>query len=161
MDRLQKSFEELGLENVRTYVQSGNVIFMVPKISAEALSQRIREKILADFGVSVSVLLLSSEELKNTVKNNPFLTEKGIDASKLHVTFLSETPNKAAIMELETKSAEPDKFRYCKNRIYIYCPNGYGRTKLSNNAIEKMLSVTATTRNWKTVNELYRISSTI
>jgi uncharacterized protein (DUF1697 family) len=161
MDRLQESFEELGLENVRTYVQSGNVIFMVPKISAEALSQRIREKILADFGVSVSVLLLSSEELNNTIKNNPFLMEKGIDPSKLHVTFLSEIPKKSAIKELEAKSTEPDEFRYSENRIYLYCPNGYGRTKLSNNTIEKILSVTATTRNWKTVNELYRISSII
>ena len=161
MDRLKESFEELGLENVRTYVQSGNVIFMVPKISAEALSQRISEKILGDFGVSVSVLLLSSKELNNTIKNNQFLMDKAIDSSKLHVTFLSEIPKKSAIKELEARSTGPDEFRYSRNRIYLYCPNGYGRTKLSNNMIEKILSVTATTRNWKTVNELYRISSLI
>jgi hypothetical protein len=108
--------------------------------------------------VSVSVLLLFSEELNNAIKNNPFLMEKGIDASKLHVTFLSEIPKKAAIKDLESKSTEPDEFRYSENRIYLYCPNGYGRTKLANNTIEKMLSVTSTTRNWKTVNEIYGIS---
>jgi uncharacterized protein (DUF1697 family) len=99
--------------------------------------------------------------LNDAIKNNPFLLEKGIDASKLHITFLSDNPKKDAIRELEAKSSKPDEFRYIEKRIYLYCPKGYGRTKLSNNAIEKMLSVTATTRNWKTVNEIYRIAVTI
>ena len=161
MKRLQESFEGLGLKNVRTYVQSGNVIFMAPKISREVLSQTIREKILADFKAAVSVIMISLEELNDAIKNNPFLLEMGIDASKLHITFLSDNPKKDAIRELEAKSTKPDKFRYIEKRIYLYCPKGYGRTKLSNNAIEKMLSVTATTRNWKTVNEIYRIAVTI
>ena len=158
MDRLQELFEDLGLEKVQTYVQSGNVIFVAPRISKIALGQMIKEKILTDFGVSVSVLLLSSKELKNAIKDNPFLMEKKIDVTKLHVTFLSEIPKKSAIKELEGKSIEPDEFRYSKNRIYLYCPNGYGRTKLSNTSLEKILSVDATTRNRKTVNELYSIS---
>ncbi|MFI5305610.1 MAG: DUF1697 domain-containing protein, partial [Nitrospiria bacterium] len=149
---------ELELKNVRTYVQSGNVIFKVPKISRKELSQKIREKILTDFEVSVSAIILSSEELNDTIKNNPFLLEKGIDASKLHVTFLSDIPKKDTIKELEEKSTAPDEFRYFEKRIYLYCPNGYGRSKISNNAIEKMFSVTATTRNWKTLNEIYRIT---
>jgi len=80
--------------------------------------------------------------------------EKGLDHSKLHVTFLSDAPPKTAVKVLEPLATGRERFRILNREIYLCCPDGYGNTKLSNNAIEKKLSVVATTRNWRTVNTL-------
>jgi len=97
--------------------------------------------------------------MRNVIAKNPFLKEKGIDSSKLRVTFLSETAQKGSMKELETLATGLDRFYPASYEIYLYCPSGYGRTKLSNNAIEKALSVKATTRNWKTTNTLFEMVS--
>jgi uncharacterized protein (DUF1697 family) len=147
------------LDRVRTYVQSGNVIFEAPKTSSDILSKIIEGKILNDFGFSISLFFRSSDEMKKIASDNPFLKERGIDHSKLHITFLSELPTKDALGRLEAMNAVPDQFRIKARELYLYCPNGYGRTKLSNATFEKLLSVQATTRNWKTVKTLVEMSS--
>ncbi len=159
MENLRSSFEALGFRRVRTYVQSGNVIFEASKTSPDHLSKNIEEKILRDYGFSVPLVLRTSDEMKKIVNHNPFLKEKGIDDSKLHVTFLSELPAEATLRELDALRSLPDQFRMRSREVYLYCPNGYGRSKLSNSAFEELLSVEATTRNWKTVNTLAKISS--
>ena len=159
MKKLRASFEELGFRRVRTYVQSGNVIFEATKASSNRLSKTIGEKILSDFGFSVPVVLRTSDEMKKIVNDNSFANEKGIDHSKMHVTFLSELPTKDALDLLDGLNAFPDQFRVTGREVYLYCPNGYGRTKLSNTAFERLLGVEATTRNWRTVNALVEMSS--
>lgn len=159
MEQLRDSFETLGFHHVRTYVQSGNVIFEAPKTSSNILSKNIEGNILSDFGFSVPMVLRTSDEMKKIVGDNPFLKEGGIDRSKLHVTFLSTLPAEAALENLDGLNAAPDRFRIKGREVYLYCPNGYGRTKLSNTALEKLLSIVATTRNWKTVNKLVGMSS--
>ncbi len=154
MERLRASFEALGFDGVKTYVQSGNVIFESEQKSPAGLSNKIEEKIQRDFGFTVPVLLKTSKEIDQIVSDNPLLKEKGIDHSKLHVTFLSDAPPKMAVKVLEPLATSRERFRILNREIYLYCPDGYGRTKLSNNAIEKKLSVVATTRNWRTVNTL-------
>jgi uncharacterized protein (DUF1697 family) len=162
MDRLRESFEALGFGNVRTYVQSGNVVFEA-KVGAPAelptqLATKIAARIARDFGFSVPVTVLTSDEMGRLVKENPFLTEEGIDLSKLHVTFLSDAPPGAGLKKLGGVPAGPDRF-HCRGRsVYLHCPEGYGNTKLSNNAIENALAVGATTRNWKTVTTLHQMS---
>jgi uncharacterized protein (DUF1697 family) len=158
MDQLRDAFVTMGFEDVKTYVQSGNVAFKAPSQACENLAKRIQENVFGQFGISVSVLVKTPKELNAVMKNNPFLKETGIDTSKLHVTFLSRAPEKNALKMLASIAASPDQFRYSGEAIYLYCPNGYGETKLSNNALEKMLKVAATTRNWKTVNQLYEMS---
>jgi uncharacterized protein (DUF1697 family) len=158
MDQLRESFEAIGLENVRTYVQSGNVMFKAPRKSVELWSREIQERIARDFGFSVSVIVLFPEEIDTAIKGNPFLRRKGIDSSKLHVTFLYQAPERSALKALDALPAKPDEFRHSGKVIYLYCPNGYGKTKVSNNTLERMLSVRATTRNWRTVNKLYEMS---
>src|SRR5206468_3481501 len=98
--------------------------------------------------------LRTAKELEEIIKRNPFLTDTAIDHSKLHVTFLSEAAPQSALEELQPLAVKPEQFRVIGREIYLYCPNGYGRTKLSNTAIEKKLAVGATTRNWKTVTTL-------
>ncbi|HEV2119280.1 MAG TPA: DUF1697 domain-containing protein [Candidatus Bathyarchaeia archaeon] len=159
MEKLRSSFEALGYRHVRSYLQSGNVIFEAAKTSADDLSKIIRKKILSDVGFPVSVIVRTANELKKIAAHNPFLSEKSVDHSKLHVTFSAELPAEGAVGKLDSLGAFPDRFLVKGREIYLYCPNGYGRTKLSNNAIEKVLSVKATTRNWNTVGALVTISS--
>jgi uncharacterized protein (DUF1697 family) len=158
MAALQAAFEALGFEQVRTYIQSGNVVFKAAKSSPVNLSREIEGKILDEFGFEVPVITRTSEEMGGVIRVNPFLKEKGIDLSKLHVTFLSDVPALAAVKAFESLAVKPDQFRASGREIYLYCPNGYGTTKLSNNAFEKVLSLSATTRNWNTVNKLYEMS---
>jgi uncharacterized protein (DUF1697 family) len=154
MERLRALFGVLGFDDVRTYVQSGNVVFESEQKSPTGLSNKIEEKIQRDFGFTVPVLVKTSKEIEQIVSDNPLVKEKGIDRSKLHITFLSDAPPKTAVKALEPLATGRERFRILNRAIYLYCPDGYGNTKLSNNAIEKKLSVVATTRNWRTVNAL-------
>src|SRR5271169_2140546 len=86
MDKLRESFEALGFKQVKTYIQSGNVVFSAGKLSPLKLSKRIEERILTDFGFSVSVISRSSDEMARTIERNPFLKESDIDHERLHVT---------------------------------------------------------------------------
>jgi len=154
MEALRASFGALRLSNVQTYVQSGNLVFGVGNGSVAALSEKIEQRILRDFGFSVPVFLRTAKELEEIIKDNPFLKETAIDHSKLHITFLSDAAPKTAPEALQPLEVKPEQFHAIGRQIYLYCPNGYGRTKLSNTAIERKLSVGATTRNWRTVNTL-------
>jgi len=159
METLRGLCQGLGFRNVETYVQSGNIVFQTLLENPEAISKRIGETVLRSFGFDTPVIVRTSKEMRNVIGNNPFLKEKGIDSSKLHVTFLSETAQKGSEKKLETLATNPDRFYPASHEIYLYCPGGYGRTRLSNNAIEKALSVEATTRNWKTTNALFEMVS--
>ena len=157
MDSLRASFETLGYRSVRTYVQSGNVIFDSASVLGAGLTKKIGEQIMRDYGFPVALILRSAAEMTKVVRENPFLKERGIDPSKLHVTFLSDRPT--SLEKMKGLKGEPDQHRILGREVYLYCPGGYGRTKLSNNTIEKALSVEATTRNWNTVSTLARMSS--
>lgn len=146
--------DRLGFQNVETYVQSGNIVFQAETANSAFLSKRIGESILDSIGFETPVIVRTSKEMENVVADNPFLKERDVDSSKLQVTFLRETAQKGSLKTLEELVTGQDRFHTASREIYLYCPEGYGRTKLSNNAIEKALSVTATTRNWRTTNAL-------
>jgi len=158
MERLRAMFESLGFARVRTYIQSGNVIFEARTVSTSVLSGRIEKKIQSEFGFPVTVISKTSAEIGKAIESNPFLKERGIDISKLHVTFMWQPPAQADLKKLEALAAAPDRFHSLRTEVYLYCPNGYGETKLSNNTLAKLLGSGATTRNWKTVNKLHQMS---
>ena len=95
MDQLRKAFEEMGFEDVKTYIQSGNVVFKAPGQSCESLAKRIEEKVLRQFGFPVPVVVKTADEIAEVIRNNPLLKEKGIDVSRLHVTFCRAHPRRA------------------------------------------------------------------
>ena len=101
---------------------------------------------------------MSQSELKSCLQDNPFIKEKKLDAAYFHVTFLSEQPTNNDSIETEAIKLRNDRFVIKGRCIYLYCPDGYGNTKLTNSFFENKLKVTATTRNWKTVNELLRLA---
>ena len=158
MEALQRALRELGFEDVKTYIQSGNVVFKAATTDNARLANKIEKKLLSAFGLPVPVIVRTPAELQKVIQNNLFLKEAGMDSSKLHVSFLSGSPEKTVLKSLNTIAAGPDRVRWNEKEIYLHCPNGYGETKLSNGALEKALSVQATTRNWKTVTKLYEMT---
>jgi uncharacterized protein (DUF1697 family) len=158
MAQLRKEFEGLGFDDVRTYIQSGNVVFKAPSCACEDLAKRIQERVLCQFGFPVPVVVKTADEIGEVIKNNPLMKQKDIDLSKLHVTFLWSAPEKSTLKMLHAISAAPDEFHCSAQAVYLHCPNGYGVTKLGNNVLEKMLKVGTTTRNWRTVNQLYQMT---
>jgi uncharacterized protein (DUF1697 family) len=157
MPVLQKIFEDAGYENVKTYIQSGNVLFNQKKSNEEEMAKYIREKIKEGTGSDVPVLVLELEDLKKVQQGNPFLKNRQEDVTKLHVTFLAKEPEKERFEKIEIEKYLPDEFILDAKSLYLFCPNGYGKTKLNNNFFENKLKLDATTRNWKTVNELVRL----
>lgn len=158
MQRLVALCEKLRFTSPRTYVQSGNVVFQTPQATSSC--KAALEDVLAnETRLPVTVIIRTAAELQKLVRDNPYLKERGIDPSKLHLTFLERTPAKEALYTLAAFRAGMDRAQPFGAHIYVHCPNGYGRTKLSNNALEKILSVRATTRNWNTVNKLCELAA--
>ena len=158
MKDLKALYEELNFKNVRTYVQSGNVIFDYDKIKTTILPQQIEEKILEKYGFHVSLIVRTVEEMEHILNNNPFLKKNKDEINRFYVTFLSEAPKQEYVAKTNELNFTPDKFIISGKEVYLLIPVSYGNTKLSNNFFENKLKVTATTRNWKTVNELVRIA---
>jgi uncharacterized protein (DUF1697 family) len=157
MERLRELCAELEFENVTTYVQSGNVVF-VTKNSPADCCQAIQHKLAGETRLPVTVIVRTAPEMAALIRRNPFLKENGVDRSKLHVTFLPEPPSKDGLARLSAIKAGADQFRASGKEVYLHCPNGYGTSKLSNAAIEKALGVRTTTRNWNTVNKLHEMA---
>ena len=147
MAALKAMFESLGFNKVETYIQSGNVIFENEACNTKKLEVKIKEEINNTFGFEVETIVRTEEELINIISNNPLFKEVNIEIDKLHVTLLLNKPEEAIIDTLELKKEENEKYKLLGNEVYLYCPNGYGNTKLNNTMLEKKLKVAATTRN--------------
>jgi uncharacterized protein (DUF1697 family) len=157
MDWLRTACEEIGLRDVRTYVQSGNIVF-TSRLGAAAIAQTLKATVDAQTRLPVRVVIRSAAELAKIVAGNPFLKQDGIDVAKLHITFLDKTPTKPPLERLDALAGSRDQYRLAGREIHLHCPINYGETKLSNTAIEKVLGVGATTRNWKTVTTLHEMA---
>lgn len=158
MSWLREACEEIGLNGVQTYVQSGNVVFS-SRLGAAKLEQTLKDMIDKQTRLPVTVTVRSASELEGVIAGNPFLKQKGVDVTKLHVTFLAKAVTEPALDKLDALAGTRDQCRLIGREIYLHCPINYGETKLSNNAIEKVLAVGATTRNWKTVTTLQEMAS--
>jgi uncharacterized protein (DUF1697 family) len=158
MEKLRASCEGLGFTNVKTYIQSGNVIFRAGRLSSSALSKKVGECIVSDFGFSADVISRTRDEMKRIIDDNPFVKERGLDASKLHVVFLPHAPTAAAIKKLQDLTLAPDRVHPSGNEIYFYFPNGVSGSSLWKHPLDRVLSVAGTMRNWNTVNKLYEMA---
>jgi uncharacterized protein (DUF1697 family) len=157
MDWLRGACEGLGLKHVRTYVQSGNLVFK-SGLGVAKLASAIKAEIDAQTRLPVTVVMRSAAEMAEIVAGNPFLEQAGIDLTKLHVTFFDGAPATPLREKLDALAGDRDEYRLSKREIFLHCPVNYGQTKLSNGAIEKALRISATTRNWKTVTTLLEMA---
>lgn len=161
MDTLLQLFADLGFQNIQTYIQSGNVVFQVKKTDQQKLEKKIAKAIREKFAFDVPVIVKEFDELKQIITDNPFLTDKTKDIAHLHVTFLADKPDQVNFNKIKDGQYQADEFHLIHKAIYLYCPNSYSNSKLTNNFLEGKLKITATTRNWKTINELINIAEKI
>ena len=162
MNDLKELYEELKFKNIITYIQSGNIIFNSNQKAADQnIAKQIEKGISKKFNLDVAAVIRTINELKNIIKINPFLTMPGIDIEKLHVTFLEKVPGQIELDNTKKHDYTPDKFIIAGREVFLYCPGGYGKSKLSNNFFENKLKVKATTRNWKTVKKLVELAEGI
>lgn len=160
MELLREALKELEFENVSTYIQSGNIIFQTKIIDAVKLEKMIAELIAKHFGFDVSVIVVTPDDLKSVIKNNPFADEP-IEEPQPYVAFLSEKPADSNIEALKNVDFQNDRYAILEKTMYLHYANGAGTTKLSNAVIEKKLKLTATSRNWKTIKKLIELSDQI
>lgn len=157
MDALKTMLENIGFQNVRTYLQSGNVFIDTEEESASKVGFIIKQEIFKVFGHEVPAIVIRKEDLELCFKNNPFLKEKDIDTKKLYVAFVSVELKKENINDLKISQFKPDGASIDGNRIFIKYAVGAGKTRLEGKYIEKKLNVTVTMRNWNTVTNLLKM----
>jgi uncharacterized protein (DUF1697 family) len=139
-----------------TYIQSGNVVFGSSETSTKKLAKDIASIIHNHYGFEVPVMVLSEDDIVDILSKNPYNAGKK-DITKLHVTLLDDLPDAKLLASTRDEKYQSDEFTIEKKIIYLYCPDGYGMTKFSTTFFEKKLGVTATTRNWKTMEALQKL----
>jgi uncharacterized protein (DUF1697 family) len=158
MDALRDLYESLGLRNAQTYVQSGNVVFRTDAKDLAGLAKRIEDAIEKKFGFRVGVILRTPADLRRTMARNPFAKRRGIEASKLLVTFVATEPSAEMQSEILRLNADhPGEVFIDGRELYIYFPDGMGRSKLWP-AVDKALKKSGTGRNWNTVTKLLEMA---
>jgi uncharacterized protein (DUF1697 family) len=159
MKELKELFENLGFSDITTYIQSGNVIFRADaKMSDKKIAAEIEKSIREKFGYEVPVIVRTKEEWILVAEQNPFFKEPSVNREKLHVTFLEDAPSPELVSSFSKLDFSPDRFIISGKEVYLYIPESYGETKLSNKFIESKLKVKATTRNWNTTIKLAEMS---
>ena len=159
MKELVSILEELGCQNIKTYIQSGNVVFKVHEKNSAGLADRLRAEINKRRGFAPAVLLLSITELEKIVANNPF-PEVHNDPQTLHVGFLAAEPEKPNLQTLERIREKNERFQLIGSAFYLHAPDGIGRSKLAANT-ERLLGVSMTDRNWRTVGKILEMAKEI
>jgi len=158
MADLRLILEELNFNNIKTYIQSGNVIFENEIVNAKDLEDKMRKLIFKHYGFHVKIIVKTLSELETIFTRNPFFLDGKKALKHICVTFLSDIPNEENTAILKTVKHDDEEYILDGKSIYLYAPNGFGRAKLTNNLFEKKLKVNATTRNCKTINKLIEIA---
>lgn len=160
MKSLAEIFAEAGCEAAQTYIQSGNVVYRAKADVARQIPVTIA-KIIADrHGLTVPVITRRADALCTIRDSNPFIAA-GEDQAKLHVAFLADKPSKAMVAALDPDRSPPDQFILSGSEIFLFCPNGLARTKLTNAYFDSKLRTTSTVRNWKSVLKLCELAGSL
>jgi uncharacterized protein (DUF1697 family) len=150
MAQLRALFEALGCTEVRSYIESGNVIFASSKPLA---TRQVEAAIVDTFGIDVAVMIRTAGAVEKVVKANPF---PDVDQSKLHVGFMTRKPSATAVANLDTERFRPEQFVVSGTELYVYLPNGVGNTKLLA-YVGRQLGIPTTVRNWNTLTKLVEL----
>lgn len=157
MSSLVSIFADAGCQDVRTYIQSGNVVYRAEEDLARRLPATVAKTIADRLGLTVPVITRSIDTLRTIESSNPYISS-GKDLTKLHVAFLAERPDRAKVAELDPDRSTPDEFIVEGSEIFLFCPNGMARTRLTNAYFDSKLKTTSTVRNWKTVLTLLELA---
>ena len=154
MADLRRLFADLGYADVQTHIQSGNVIFGTSEVEPVRIREAIEQGIAQELGLTVTVLLRTRDDLARIVANNPF-EGRDLDPTRLVVAFLASTPDPEKAAAFTWAPGETGEFSIAGREVYLYYPNGQGRSKLNNSYLERRLGTAATARNWRVVNALH------
>jgi uncharacterized protein (DUF1697 family) len=156
MKDLVEMFAAAGCLDVRTYIQSGNIIFRAPQAKADKVPVLISKSIADKFGHRIPVVMRTAAQLQDALHNNPFLLAGG-SAELLHLLFLADKPDAERVAGLDSARSAPDAFVVREREIYLQLPNGAGSSKLTNAYFDSKLATISTGRNWRTVLKLHEL----
>jgi len=157
MDALRALYESLGLRDPQTYVQSGNVIFRTEERDLVRLARRIEDAIERRVGFRPCVIVRTASELRDVIARNPFAKRRGLDPSKLLVSFLVSDPGPEARDKVLRIKPDPEGLRIDGRELYVYYPHGMGRSKLPP-VLDRTLKTPATARNWNSVTRMLEMA---
>lgn len=157
MKDLAATFEASGCTDVRTYIQSGNVVYRATEAVARRVPGAVARAIESEHGFASPVVTRTCAELEAAASANPFL-KNGVDEKALHVAFLLERPTEPLVARLEPDRSPGDRFAVVGREIYLHCPNGIGRSKLTTSYFDAKLGTVSTLRNWRTVQKLVALA---
>lgn len=160
MDALRSLYESLGLRDPQTHVQSGNVIFRTEERELALLAQRIESAIEGRFDFRPAVILRTASELRDVIAKNPFAKRRGLDPSKLLVTFLASDPGPEVRDKILSIKAAPEELRIDGRELYVYFPSGIGRSNLPP-VLDRTLKIPATSRNWTSITKMLEIAQSL
>ena len=155
MADLRAAAEACGYENVRTYIQSGNLVFVAPPGSALVVAERLRETIADTTQVQPQVIVRTRDELAAVVEQNPY-AQRGEDAAHLHVVFAGGE-DEASLGSIDLAAYAPEEAAAVGRQLYLFLPSGMGRSKLAVD-LARHTGPSGTTRNWRTVNKLMEMA---
>jgi uncharacterized protein (DUF1697 family) len=158
MDALRALYESLRLEDPRTYVQSGNVLFRTKEKNLDQLSKKIQDAIEKKFKFRPDVVVRTAAELKKVIAATPFAGRPDLEPGKILVTFLAAEPAHEAEANLAKFKDYPEELHLSGREMYIYFPDGAGKSKLPWSSVEKLLKVTGTARNWNSVTKMLEMA---
>ena len=160
MDELSTLCAALGHKDVRTYLQSGNVVFRTEQKSPSKIASDLEVAIEESLGVPTTVIARTASDLRATIANNPW-TERNLEPSKLLVAYFQSRPSEEALARALTLRAGSDELHFAGREAFLYYPNGAGKATLNWGSLERMAKVPATTRNWNTTLKLLELCEAI
>lgn len=160
MKELVALLGDLGAQKVKTYIQSGNAVFVWKGKDTSRLSNQIRAEIKKRRGFDPHILLLELEDFEKVIQQNPFPAEADADPKALHAGFLAAAPERPDMKTLESLKSDSERFRLISRVFYLHAPEGVGRSKLAAKA-ERLLGVPMTDRNWRTVRTLWEMAQAL
>jgi uncharacterized protein (DUF1697 family) len=161
MEALRALCTSLGCEDVKTFINSGNVVFRTKERNLNRLAKVVEDAVESEAGFHAGVVLRTAAEMRETAANNPFARRKEIEPGKLLVNFLADAPSAETVKKLEALDTAPDELYVRGREMYIYFPNGQGQSKLKWAPIDKLLNMTFTGRNWNTTTKLLEMAEAL
>jgi uncharacterized protein (DUF1697 family) len=158
MAELRVLYEFIGLQDPQTFVQSGNVVFRTKERNLSALARRIEDAIEQRFGFRCDVIVRTPAELRDVIARNPFGKRRNINPGKLQVTFLATDPSADARDQVRKMKTNPEELHIDGREVFIYFPDGMGRSRLSWPTIGRKLGTTGTGRNLNSVTKLLEMA---
>jgi uncharacterized protein (DUF1697 family) len=158
MEALREVFESLGLSEVRTLLQSGDAVFRMQGWDLRLVRQRIEQAVEERFRLRCDVVLRTTADMADIITRNPFAWWRAIDPSRLLVTFLAEDPGPEACRRFASIDFHPEESQLLGRELYVYYPDGIGRSRLTLAFLEKQLPTSGTARNWNTVTKLFELA---